>query len=106
MTLNLLRNSWTNPKLSTCAAIFGIHEFNRCPLSTPGTKVIVDDNTDNRQSLSPHGTDGWYIGLSIEHYICVQYFMSFASSVCKVDTLTLLSAAIPPQKTETEDYLG
>ena len=32
MTFNMLRKSRTNPKLFPYAAIFDIHNFNRCPL--------------------------------------------------------------------------
>ena len=40
MTLNLLRTSRTNPKLSAYAAIFGIHDFNRRPLAPPVPKWL------------------------------------------------------------------
>ena len=62
MTLNMLRTSRNNQKLSTYDAIFGIHYFNLFPLVPPGAKLIVHGKTYNRQSWSPHGTDGWYIG--------------------------------------------
>ena len=50
MNLNLLRTSGTNPKISAYATIFGIHDFNRCPLEPPGTKSIVHEKTYNRWS--------------------------------------------------------
>ena len=50
MNLNLLRTSGTNPKISAYATIFGIHDFNRCPLAPSSTKVIVHEKTDNRRS--------------------------------------------------------
>ena len=88
MTLNVLRTSRTNPKLSAYAAIFGIHDFNRFPLAPPGTKLIVHENTDKHQSWSNHDMDGWYIGPLMEHYQCVKYFMPATSSFRNVDTLT------------------
>ena len=84
---------------------FGIHDFNRCPLAPPNTKVIVHEKTDNLRYCSPHGTYGWYIGPSMEHYRCVKKFIPTTSSVHNVDTLTLFPASIPFPKMETEDYL-
>ena len=105
ITLNILQTSMTNPKLSAYAAIFGINDFNWCPLAPPGNKVIVHEKTENHRSWSHYGTDGCYIGPSMEHYRCVQCFMTATSSVRNVDTLTLFPATIPFPKMETEDYL-
>ena len=105
MNLNTLRTSRINPKLSAYAVIFVIHDFNRCPLPPPGTKVIVREKTDNRWTWSPLGTDGWYIGPSMEYYRCVQFFMPKTSSVRNIYTLTFFPAAIPFPKMETENYL-
>ena len=102
MTLNLLRNSINKHKLSAYAAIFRIHYFKRCPLAPPGTKVSVNENTDNRHSWYPHGTGGWYISPSMEHQICVQFFMPETSSVRNVDTLAFFSADMPFPIMETE----
>ena len=101
MTLNLLLTSRTTPKLSAYAAIFGIHDFNRCHLSPPSTKVIFHEKTNNRPPWSPHGTDGWYIGPSMEQYRCVQCFMPSTPSARNVDTITSFTAAIPLTKMET-----
>ena len=40
LTLNLLRPSRINPRLSADAQLNGIFDFNRTPLAPPGTKVI------------------------------------------------------------------
>ena len=101
MTLNLLRRSRTNQKLSDYAAIFGIHDFNRCPIAPPGTKVIVHEKTDNHQSWSLHGAYGWYIGPLMKHNRCVKCYMLATSSVRNVYTLTFFSTVIPFPKMET-----
>ena len=68
ITLNHLRNSRINPKLSSHAALFGTFDFNKTPLAPPGTRVIVHEKADNRLTWAAQGTDGWYIGPSLEHY--------------------------------------
>ena len=41
LTLNLLRSSRVNPSLSAYAYLFGNFNFNKTPLASPGTKVLI-----------------------------------------------------------------
>ena len=50
ITLNLLRNSRANPKLSSYAYLFGNFDFNATPLAPPGTKVLVHIKVGQRGS--------------------------------------------------------
>ena len=105
MTLNLLCTSCNNPKLSAYAAIFGIHYCNQWPLAPPVTKLIVHENSENPRPWSPYGTNGWYVGPSMEYYRCVQCFMPAISSVRKIHILTFFPSATPFPKMDTEYYL-
>ena len=71
----------------------------------PGIKVIVHEKTYNCWTWSLHFTDDWYIGPSMEHYICVQCFIPKTSSVRNVNTLTLFPDATPFTKMERKQYL-
>jgi hypothetical protein len=51
LTLNLLRNSRINPKLSAYAFLFGNFNFNKKPLAPPGTKVVVHKKTRQSRQL-------------------------------------------------------
>jgi hypothetical protein len=68
ITLNLLRQSRLNPKLSAHVQLHGLFDYNKTPLAPPGTKVIMHEKPDHRGSWSPHGLNGWYIGPAMEHY--------------------------------------
>jgi hypothetical protein len=68
MTLNMLRTSRINPKLSAATHIFGQYEFNRAPMAPPGTRIIANDTPSRRRTWAPHVQDGWYIGPALEHY--------------------------------------
>ena len=105
MTLNLLHTFHTKPKLSDYVVVFGIHDFNQCPLEPPVTKVTVNEKTDNCRSWSLRGIYGWYIVPSMEQYRCVKCFMPYTSSVFHVGTFTFSPADIPLTKMDTEDYL-
>jgi hypothetical protein len=58
ITLNLLRKSRINPRMSAYARLNGHVDFNRTPLAPTGTRVVAHDKPDQRASWDPHGVDG------------------------------------------------
>lgn len=70
ITLNLLRASRLNPRLSAYAQLHGSFDFNATPLAPPGTRVVVHEKPSVRASWAPHGQEGWYVGPAMEHYRC------------------------------------
>jgi hypothetical protein len=105
ITLNLLRQSRVNPKLSAYAYLFGNYDFNRCPMAPPGTRVVVHDKPDQRTSWGHHGTPAWYIGPSLEHYRTMKCYMPTTGSIRYTDTLQFIPATFKFPETTTEDYL-
>jgi hypothetical protein len=69
-TLNLLRSSRINPRLSAEENLNGTFDFNRTPLAPLGTKVLLHETPDQRRTWAPHGVEGWYVGYAPEHYRC------------------------------------
>jgi hypothetical protein len=76
ITLNMLRTSRINPKLSAATHIFGQYDFNRAPMAPPGTRIISHETPSTRQTWAPHGQDGWYIGPALEHYRCYTVYIT------------------------------
>jgi hypothetical protein len=76
ITLNMLRTSRINPKLSAATHIFGQYDFNRSPMAPPGTRIIAHEIPSRRRTWAPHGQDGWYIGPSLEHYRCYTVYIT------------------------------
>ena len=74
-------------------------------MEPPGTRVIVHKKPDNRTSWVYHSTPGWYIGLSLDHYICIQCHTPATGIVRITDTLQYTLKAFSSPKTTTEDYL-
>ena len=70
ISLNLFRQSRTFPHISAYTHIFGEFDFNRTPLSPPGTIVVIHNRSNGRASWAPHGEGGWYIGAVMENYRC------------------------------------
>ena len=105
MTLNFLRNSRVDPKLSSYAYLFGNFDFNKTPLAPLGTKIAVHLKSDKRTSFSYHGQEAWYIGPSMEHYRCFKYYFPATRSTRDADTVEFFPKDIPFPKTTSEDYL-
>ena len=70
LTLNLLRPSRINPKLSAYAQLHGTFNFNRTSLAPPGTKTIIHGKPAIRGSWETCGYEGWYIGPALNNYRC------------------------------------
>ncbi|MCK7513581.1 MAG: hypothetical protein MZV70_62540 [Desulfobacterales bacterium] len=75
LTLNLLRGSRINPKLSAYAQLHGSYDFNRTPIAPPGIRVLVHDKPANRTTWSPHALDGWYTGPALDSYRCYRVWL-------------------------------
>jgi hypothetical protein len=70
ITLNMLRTSRINPKLSASTHIFGQYDFNRAPMAPPGTRIIANETPNRRSAWALHGKYGWYLGPALEHNRC------------------------------------
>jgi hypothetical protein len=87
LSLNLLRGSRINPKLSAWAQLFGAFDFNRTPLAPPGVRVIVHEKPDKRSSWSPHGVDGWCVGPALDSHRCYNVWIWDTRSIRVCDTV-------------------
>jgi hypothetical protein len=67
-TLNMLRTSRTNPKLSAYAILEGQFDYDRTPLAPVGTKALVFLDPKKRTTWQSHAVDVWYVGPAKKHY--------------------------------------
>jgi hypothetical protein len=70
LTLNLLRASRLNPRLSAEMQLNGPFNYMKTPLAPPGTKCQIHIKPDKRASFGPHSIDAWYVGPAPKHYRC------------------------------------
>jgi hypothetical protein len=87
ITLNMLRTSRINPKLSAATHIYGQYDFNRVQMAPPGTRIIAHETPNRRRTWAPHGTDGWYIGPALEHYLCYTVYITKTRGERVVETV-------------------
>ena len=74
-TLNMLRTSRVNKKLSAYAILDGQFEFDKTPLAPVGTKALVFLDPKKRTSWQSHAVDAWYVGPAKKHYRCFKFFI-------------------------------
>ena len=87
LTLNLLRPSRLNPKLSPYAQLEGAFDFTCTPLAPPGTHVIVHEKPTQRRTWALHSINGWYIGPAMDHYQCYRVWISSTHAKRIADTI-------------------
>ena len=105
ITLNLLRASRTNPKISAYTHIFGEFDFKSTPLAPPGTKIVAHIKPQNRNSWDLNGAVGFYIGPALAHYRCITGYFPKTKSERVCDTVQYISNTIAIPKTNIDDYL-
>jgi hypothetical protein len=93
ITLNLLKKSRINPRMSTYAQLNGHFDFNRTPMAPPVTRIIAHEKPDQRASWKPHGFDGYYLGPALAHYRYYQVHITKTKETRIVDTVQF-----PPSK--------
>jgi hypothetical protein len=87
ITLNMLRTSRINPKLSAATHIFGQYDFSRAPMAPSGTRIIAHETPSRRRTWAPHGQDGWYIGPALEHNRCYTVYITKTRGDIIVETV-------------------
>ena len=103
LTLNLLRQSRINPRLSAYAVMEGQHDYNANPVAPPGIKVLIHEKSNVRRTWAPHGIEGWYLGPAMEHYRCYRVYASKTGGERISDTIEFFPQDIPmPGKSSTD----
>ena len=105
LTLNLLRGSRINPKLSTYVQIHGTFDHNRMPLAPPRICVMVHQKPSNRLSWGTHAIDSWYIGLALELYSCYRVWIWETRMEHICDTLEWFPTKVPLRPTVSNSDL-
>ena len=87
LTLNLMRPSRRNPRLSAHADLDGPFDYNAHPLAPPGCRAIAYEAADQRQTWGPKGIRAFYLGPAMEHYRCSRVWIPSTRSERVVKTI-------------------
>jgi hypothetical protein len=88
LTLNLLRPARKEPNMSAWEQLHGIYDFNAHPLGPMGCRVLSHDKPDARESWGVHGTEGFYVGPTLDHYRCYNVLISSTNRIRTTDTIS------------------
>jgi hypothetical protein len=105
ITLNLLRGSRINPKLSAWAQVHGTFDFKRTPLGPPGCRVLAHSIPDKRKTWAPHGLDGWYVSPALDSYRCYKVWIWETRALHINDTLTWFPSKVKLLDSSSTDII-
>jgi hypothetical protein len=105
LTLNLMRGSRLNPKLSAHAQINGQFNYNRTPIGPPGCRVLAHVKTSDRTTWSPHGLDGWYVGPATESYRCWRIWIYETRAIRVCDTVAWFPTKVKMPNSSSNDMI-
>ncbi len=103
LTLNLLRGSRINPRLSAYAQLHGAFDFNRTPLGPPGTRVLIHEKPSARETWAPHAVKGWYLGPAMQHYRCFRVWVVETMAERIADTLAWFPSKVHMPSASSND---
>jgi len=108
LTLNLLRQSALNPRISAWEFFQGPFDFNKTPLGPVGCRVLIYAKPATRRSWDFRAKEGFYIGPALDFYRCFKLVKSDTKSQVISDTVEFHHAyrAIPSPSPEDKIIHG
>ena len=106
MTLNMVRPSRINPRLSAYNQIHGIFNYEKTPLAPPGCQVIVHERPQERRTWADHGVTGFYIGPAMHHFRNYYSYIPTTRGVRVSNTVEFFPAHVDMPQTSSEDRLA
>jgi hypothetical protein len=105
LTLNLLRPSRINPKLSAHSQIHGNFNYDKTPLAPPGIKVLAHEPADGRESFAVHAVRGYYVGPCLHHYRCFNIWTPSTNATRVVNTVDWFPHKLKMPTATTKDTI-
>ena len=90
MTLNMVRCSRINPKMSAYTQLFGLFDYNQTLLAPLGTKAFVHERSEQRNLTTDHGKVGYVIGPSTKHYRHINFYILLTRRKQDTDTYVFI----------------
>ena len=87
LTLNLLRQSKSTPKISAFAQVHGHHDYMKKPFAPLGCAVQVHVKPDDRHTWDARADSGFNLGTSMEHHRCYRVYITKTRATRVSDTV-------------------
>jgi hypothetical protein len=105
ITLNMVRPSRINPKLSAYNQLWGIFNFEKTPMAPPGCKVVVHERPQERGTWADHGVAGFYIGPAMHHFRNYYCYITTTRGERVSNTIKFFPTHVNMPDTSSEDRL-
>ena len=106
LTLNMMRPSRINNKISAYNEIWGNFDFNKTPLAPPGCLIVAHTRPQERDTWANHGAKGFFVGPAKHHYWSYNIYIPTTRRERITDTIEFFSAHVQMPKTSSEDRLA
>ena len=103
LTLNLLRPSRLNPRMSAEAMMNGPFDFNCTPIAPLGTKVLVYEKPALQGTWAPNAIDGWYMGPAPKQYQCYTIYIPSTKGIRHSETVEFFPYEVTMPATSSAD---
>jgi hypothetical protein len=87
LTLNLLRQSKSTPKISAFAHVHGHHDYMKKQFAPLGCAIQVHVKPDNRHTWDAWADSGFNLGTSMEHHRCYRVYITKTRATRISDTV-------------------
>ena len=103
MTLNMLRRSQLNPRLSDYEQVDSIHNLERTPLAPLGCTVKIHEKPHKQLTYAPHSVDESYLGPAVHYYRCYTCYNIYTGGETTPDTIAFFPAFMKMPNYSTRD---
>ena len=103
MTLNMLRRSRINPKLSAYTQLFGVFDYNATSLAPIVTKAFIHERPNQRSTFADHGKIAFVIGPAMEHYRELMFYVPSTKAIQNTDTYVFIPTKYALPETAAAD---
>ena len=87
LSLNILRGSRLDPRISAWEQLHGRFDFNAYPIVPLDMRIVLHEKPHQRGTWAPHGVKGFYLGPALEHYRCYRGWVIKTQRERIVDTV-------------------
>ena len=94
-----------NPKLSAWVQAHGHCDFNKNPITPPGSHILVHVKPDHRETWAPHAVDAWHLGPAMDSCRCHEVCTWKTRAKRISDTVTWVDSTVPIPKLDSELFV-
>ena len=105
LTINFLRQATLNLRMPAWEYYNGAFDYTATPLGPAGCKIMINTTSNKRKSWDQRGREGFSVGPSLQHYLCIQAIDSKTKALIITDTAKYLHEYLTQTHIIAEDRI-